>query len=149
MSAADAPAPPYRHIACCLDESPASELALAEARRLRALGQGRLSLVHVFRMPVSYGSLWAPDPTPIREAAERWLAERAAEVPEGEPVFLEGSPAVETCEWARRQRVDLIVAAAHHGAPHRAVLGSFTQHLLHHAPCPVLVLPVPATRSCP
>ena len=38
---------PYAHVACCIDDSPASMRALAEARRLRALGPGRLSLVHV------------------------------------------------------------------------------------------------------
>ena len=45
-------ASPYPHIACCLDQSEASGRALAEARRLRAFGAGRLSLVHVLEGPL-------------------------------------------------------------------------------------------------
>ena len=44
-------ASPYPHIACCIDQSEASGRALAEARRLRAFGAGRLSLVHVLEAP--------------------------------------------------------------------------------------------------
>jgi nucleotide-binding universal stress UspA family protein len=133
------PEVPYRHIACCWDGSPAAERALEEARRLRALAPGRLSVLHVVRYPAVYAP-WAPDLEGLREAARTWLERRTADVPEGEAVLLEGSPAVEACAWAERQRVDLLVAASHHGAAHRALLGSFTHHLLHHAPCPVLVV---------
>ena len=38
----------FRHIAVCIDESDASRRALAEARRLRTFGEGRLlSLIHI------------------------------------------------------------------------------------------------------
>jgi nucleotide-binding universal stress UspA family protein len=131
---------PYRHIACCIDGSDASEAALAEARRLRALGPGRLTLVHVWSAPLLYGSPWEPDLGGLRESAKAWLEERAAGVPEAEAVLLEGSPAHAASEWAARHAVDLLVASSHHGAARRAVLGSFTQHLLHHAPCPVLTV---------
>jgi len=144
------PDAPYRHIACCWDGSPAAERALAEARRLRALGPGRLSVVHVVHDPVAH-TPWAPDPDPdeLREAARRWLEERTADVPEAEAVLLEGSPVVEACAWAERQRVDLLVAASHHGMARRALLGSFTQGVLHHAPCPVLVVRPEADEGSP
>jgi nucleotide-binding universal stress UspA family protein len=131
---------PYRHIACCVDLSPATEAGVAEAARLRALGPGRLTLIHVFRYPTLYGSPWEPDMGGLLESAERWLAARAAAAPGAETVMLEGIPGEEAVAWAEAHGVDLIVAATHHGAARRAVLGSFAHHLLHHAPCPVLVV---------
>ena len=132
---------PYAHVACCLDGTPESLAALAQARRLQPQGAGgRLRLVHVFHQPPLYGGLWAPDLGGLQERAQAWLAEQAATVPWAEAVLLEGGPAGATCSWAEEEGVDLLVAATHHGPAHRAVLGSFTHHLLHHAPCPVLVV---------
>lgn len=132
----------YRHIACCVDHSPAAEMALAEARRVRAHGPGRLSLVHVYKDPTWYPSMVpvTPDFTGLKEGAQAWLEQLSAGVPGSEAILLEGFPAHETCEWAAHQHVDLLVAGAHHGPARRAVLGSFTSYLLHHAPCPVLVV---------
>ncbi len=133
---------PYRHIACCVDESPASDAGVAEATRLRAVGPGRLSLVHVFKYPTLYGGPWSPDFGGLRDSAEQWLTEKASAVPGAEAVLLEGLAGTETVSWAQTAGVDLLVTTTHHGAAHRAVLGSFTHHLLHHAPCPVLVIRV-------
>lgn len=138
---------PYRHIACCLDESQASTRALAEARRLRALGQGRLTLLHVAQLSLPYSGgfgAWVPNPSDLRAAAEEWLAGVAAEVPEGEPVLLDGHPPTEACAWAERQAVDLLVCAAHRSLVQRMTLGSFAHHLVSHAPCAVLVLRPPS-----
>lgn len=139
---------PYRHIACCIDDSPASERALAEARRLRALGQGRLSLVHVVQFPLPYAVGFGapqPDPTDLIDGARRWLDGIARDVDEGEAVLLEGQPASEVCAWAAGNAVDLLICAAHHGLAHRLALGSFAHNLVGNAPCPVLVLrPPPA-----
>jgi len=134
---------PYTHIACCIDDSEASRLALAEARRLRSLAPGRLSLVHVAQWPPPYVGgfgVWLPDPDLLFEGARDWLADQAAAVPEAEAVFLEGSPAAEACEWAGTAGVDLIVAASHRGLAARMRLGSFAHYLIHHAPCPVLIV---------
>jgi nucleotide-binding universal stress UspA family protein len=55
-------------------------------------------------------------------------------------VFLEGFPAPAACDWALEADVDLIVAACHRGLTARITLGSFAHHLIHHAPCPVLIV---------
>jgi universal stress protein A len=133
---------PYPHIACCIDDSEASRLALDEARRLRSLAPGRLSLVHVAQWPPPYAGgfgVWLPDPELLFSQARDWLTAQAAAVPEAEAVFLEGYPAAEACEWALEAGVDLMVAASHRGAAARITLGSFAHYLIHHAPCPVLI----------
>lgn len=139
---------PYRHIAVCIDASEASQRALAEGRRLRALGQARLSIVHVVQYPVPYSMAFGPQPTPgeLIPGARTWLDGVGADVLEAETVLLEGYPAAEMCRWAADQAVDLLICAAHRNLPQRLALGSFAHYLVNHAPCPVLVLrPVPAS----
>jgi nucleotide-binding universal stress UspA family protein len=135
-------AAPYSHIACCYDGSAASEAAVAEARRLLAGGGGRLSVIHVHHDPPNYGGMYVPDLGAVREAAQRWFTERAAGWPGAEAVFLEGAATVEIDAWLEQARPDLVVAGIHHGAARRTVLGSVTNHLVQHAPCPVLIVRV-------
>jgi nucleotide-binding universal stress UspA family protein len=134
----------YAHIACCIEDSDASRLALAEARRLRALGPGRLSLVHVAPIPLVYApgapGVWTPDPNDIAEVERAWLDGVAADVPGAEPVALDGYPPEAVCDWAAEAGVDLLVAAAHRGLVQRMLLGSFAGYLAHHAPCTILLV---------
>lgn len=137
---------PYAHIACCVDGSEGSALALAEARRLHDLGDSRLSLVHV----ASAGMMFAGTPeaplTDVEDAlhsSQRWLAELAGGVPGAEPVLLEGDPPGAVVEWARDQGPDLLVAASSRGFLERLLLGSFATHLARHAPCSVLLVRPP------
>ena len=136
---------PFRHIACCLDDSAASRRALAEARRLRAFGQGRLSLVHVVQFPLPFSVGFSPEPSPndLATSARGWLNPIGDEIPEAETVLLQGYPAAETCTWAENHAVDLLICAAHRNLPQRLALGSFAHYLVNHAPCPVLVLRPP------
>jgi nucleotide-binding universal stress UspA family protein len=133
----------YGHIAVCIDRSEAADAALAEARRLHAAqGGGRLSLVHVAPWPLLYtgeAGAWVPDPEDISQAAREWLAKVAADVPEGEPVLLDGYPPAAVCDWATENGVDLLVAASHRGLVERVLLGSFAGYLVRHAPCAVLL----------
>jgi len=135
---------PYAHIACCIEDSRASRLALAEARRLRALGPGRLSLVHVAPIPLVYAAagagVWVPDPDDLGEAERVWLEEVVAETPGAEGVLLNGYPPAAACEWAREAGADLLAAAAHRGRIERMLLGSFAAYLAYHAPCTVLLV---------
>lgn len=134
---------PYRHIACCLDDSDASRRALTEARRLRALGPGRLTLLHVVEFPLPYATGmggWVPNPVDLVDVAKRWLSETTGDVPEAEAVVLEGHPAGETCDWAAANAVDLLVCASHRGLAARITLGSFAHYMVSHSPCTVLVL---------
>lgn len=138
---------PYAHIACCIEDSEASISALAEARRLRDLGPGRLSVVHVATAGVVFGGgPEAPlaDVVDAHEGSRRWLEGVAAEVPGAEPVLLEGDPPGAVVEWARAEGPDLLVAASQRRLLERILLGSFATHLARHAPCSVLLVRPPA-----
>lgn len=140
--------PVYRHIACFIDGSEAGDRALRHAGDLRALVDGRLSVVHVLATPGFLVSLAAGlgggvvnDPELEREAAGAWLDELVRDRPGSEAVLLEGHPASTACDWAAANDVDVMVVASHRGLVERALLGSFAGHLAHHAPCPVLLVP--------
>jgi nucleotide-binding universal stress UspA family protein len=52
-----------------------------------------------------------------------------------------GDPGVEPCRIAEAERLDLCVGGWHGwGFLQRVLLGSVSHHVLHHAPCPVLVV---------
>ena len=52
-----------------------------------------------------------------------------------------GDPGSTICEIATRERVDVVVIGSHgHGWLQRVLIGSVSNHVLHHAPCPVLVM---------
>jgi nucleotide-binding universal stress UspA family protein len=116
--------------------------ALAEGRRLRGLGPGRLSLVHVapralIEEPVPGGGPGGP--RDIATDQRDWLAATAAAVPGAQAVPLTGVAADAAVAWAREAGPDLVVAAAHRDALERALLGSFAGHLAREAPCPALL----------
>ena len=139
---------PYRKIACFIEEGHASESALQEAVALRALTPGELHVVHVATRPYPlfvgmYGSI--PPVEQDADAAADWLRDRAANVPGAMPRLLEGWPPRAACEYAAREAVDLLVAAAHRGLVERAMLGGFAAYVSYHAPCPVLLVHPPVT----
>ena len=134
-------AAPYAHIACCVEDSPGSERALGEARRLRAFGPGRLTIVHVAPTPIIYGeSLGLPPEDQIAHVASTWLAETVQRIDGADSVLLSGHAASAACAWAREAGVDLLVAGAHRGRLARLALGSFASYVAYHAPCPVLLV---------
>ena len=52
-----------------------------------------------------------------------------------------GEPGPAICEVADRVDADLVVVGSHgHGWLQRVLIGSVSTHVLHHAPCPVLVM---------
>ena len=56
---------------------------------------------------------------------------------------LHGDPAAEICREAEDGGYDLVVVGSHgYGVVKRVLLGSVSHHVLHHAPCPVLVVRV-------
>lgn len=53
-----------------------------------------------------------------------------------------GDPGTVICEIAEHEAFDLIVLGSHgSGLIKRVLLGSVSHHVLHHAPCPVLLVP--------
>lgn len=87
-----------------------------------------------------------------REHVERVLAtvrERATTAGvAGETVALEGVPGAEICQAARERDVRLVVVGAHGwGRVGRMLHGSVSEHVLHHAGVPVLVVAGDATSG--
>jgi nucleotide-binding universal stress UspA family protein len=140
-----APAAPYAHVAACLDRSAEAVRGLDLARRLRALGPGRLSIVHVATAPALVGySRWGVERQVFYRTAQSWLARVGDGVPEAETVLLWGPPADRIIEWARETAPDLLVAASHAGRATR-ILGSVVKRLATSAPCPALLMPPAVT----
>jgi nucleotide-binding universal stress UspA family protein len=134
----------YSHIACCVEESRGSHLALAEASRLRAQGPGRLSVVHVFEaVPAVAAALqvpWVALNDGDEETMSEWLRELVG-ASGGEPVMLRGgSPAATVFAWADSEAVDLLVVGGLRGRLDRILRGDFTGWMVSHARCPVLVV---------
>lgn len=60
-----------------------------------------------------------------------------------ERLIEDGPPGVAICDVANERRVDVIVIGSRgRGAIKRALLGSVSTHVVHNAPCPVLVVRV-------
>ena len=67
---------------------------------------------------------------------------------EAEPRVEYGDPAGVICEIAAAENFDLVVVGSHgSGVLKRALVGSVSHYVLHHAPCPVLVVRHPGGRS--
>lgn len=142
---------PYAHIACCIDDSPAAEDALAQAIELWRAAGGRLSLVRAAPHPLLVeevdGELVAL-PEDINAEARRRLEARARAVPGAEAVLVEGLAGPEVCRWAEDAGVDLLVTGAGRGRLEGVLLGSFSRYVVGHAACPVLVVRrAPARRG--
>jgi nucleotide-binding universal stress UspA family protein len=55
-----------------------------------------------------------------------------------------GDPAETVCQVAAEEKADLVAVGSHgKGWARRALLGSVSQHVIQHAPCPVLVVRAP------
>jgi nucleotide-binding universal stress UspA family protein len=134
---------PYRRIACFIEESAASDLALEEALSVRKQSPGELHVVHVATRPYPlFVGMYASVPPydDYVSAAGHWLGDRAAGVPGAIPRLLEGWPPKAACQYVAEVGIDLMVAAAHRGLVERAMLGGFAAYVAYHAPCPVLLV---------
>ena len=133
----------YSHIACCMDESAASEEALVHAVALATAGGATLALVHVGPFPLmveEVNGATVARREDLNATARAWIEERARTVPDSHAVFLEGSAGPAICHWAAEAGVDLLVVGAHHGRVESLLFGSVSGHIVNHAPCPVLVV---------
>ncbi len=134
-----------------VDGSAPARAALARAA-LEAVRSGSvLCAVTAWEPPTTLG--WAP-PVPdedVAEAARGTLQRTLAEILGPEPEMpvetdvVQGHPA--PVLLARAEGADLlVVGASGHGAFTGMLLGSVTEHCVHHATCPVLVVRSPATE---
>lgn len=137
-----------------------SDLALDAARAsLAVLRQdATVTLVRVVRRPVPATvitgiapaeALVMADAGPDDEAAARLKTEAAEDLAASASALgvsadrrvLVGDPGPEMCALAASEEFDLVVVGSHgSGFLKRVLLGSVSHHVLHHAPCPVLVV---------
>jgi len=150
-----------------VDGSAASERALAWAVEEAALRESTLAVVHSYEVPLVYpmwatpppdGPMWGVPPPDeplrdrLRQAAEKLAADMLSKVLASRPaaaghvrttsLAVEGPPAGALIEDAVGRSADLLVVGSHGaGALSRLMLGSVSNKVLHHAPCPVVVIP--------
>ena len=142
-------APRVRNILVPLDFSKLSTRAIDVAQRLARRFDATVHLAHVRPLPYRGDWLLLPSPFPVldqldskpqliaelRNVATEWgVASSHCHLRDGAPPFHE------ICRLANELPADLIVTSTHgyRGVKH-ALLGSTTERLVQHAPCPVLV----------
>ena len=132
------------------DGSPSAAKAVDEAVRLVRATGWPLTIVTAWHLPATgfaYDPLVAvPEAIDaVRDSARKALdaaaaTARAAGI-EPDTELLEGAPADQVCELAERCGATLVVMGSHGWGPvHRLLFGSVSAAVLHHAPCPVLVV---------
>jgi len=147
--------PPTRiqahRILCPVDFSEFSDRALERAVHLARWFEARVEVLYVVPFPVSAGTglPYYPAPPEVtrdqKEEMARQLAERVAPfLGEGVPIetkILEGDPWRVIRDEAGSLPADLLVMGTHgrSGFEH-LLLGSVTERVLRHAPCPVLTV---------
>jgi len=147
----DPSARPFSAVLLATDLSPTSTPAEDEALRLAARLHARLLAVSVIdpgslRLPGGRFSSRVDQVRDQRESAAQALMARG----KGDGIaceFLvwEGDPGEAIVDAARAERVDLIVLGSHgRRGVNRSIFGSVSDHVVRHAPCPVVVVRGPA-----
>lgn len=139
-----------------VDGSDLARYAAARAIDL-ATNDARFTVAQVVRPAVAMDAMAAagtvtplvPDPideVTLREAADVEVAATVADLGiEADTCVVVGDPGHELCRLAAEGAYDLVVVGSHgSGLLKRALLGSVSHHVIHHAPCPVLVVREPA-----
>lgn len=141
-------------ILAALDFSPVAADVVARAAELARAFGATLWLVHVAAPDPDFVG-YEPGPQTVRRsvAAElhdvhRHLQEQSAELRasglECTGLLVQGSTPEMIVREAERLDADLIVLGSHgHSVIRRALLGSVSEHVLHHANRPLLILPAP------
>ena len=136
-----------KRIVVGVDGSPSSVHALEWAIHQAELTGDVIEAGHAWHFPSIYGMPVADVPDFAGLAAEildKSIAEARnatdQNVPvEIRPVVVEGNPAQALLDMAKGADL-LVVGSRGHGGFTGALLGSVSQHVVHHAPCPVVVV---------
>ena len=130
----------FDRIACGVDGTENSDVAVAQAVRLLA-ARRTLELVAVIerttgtRMPAAAGEV-----DRMYEEAQRALRDGRQRCPHAEPCLLYGDPGPILCSAARDTDATLLaIGAPASSRPTGIVLGSVGTHVLHRAPCSILI----------
>ncbi len=136
----------YQHILVPTDFSPVAERALEAAVDLALTFKSRLTLLHVWNLPVmgyAEGLTWPIDE--MKTAAERALQETrervAQRIPQAEAVLERGLAWERILDIVAKRDVDLVVMGTHgrRGLP-RLLLGSVAEKLVRLSPVPVMTV---------
>lgn len=133
-----------------VDGSPSSEQALRWAARQARLTGGELHAVTAWALPTTYG--WAPlaldfDWEDIARSNLEQTLQGALGGPQAAPVQRHVVPghAARVLLDAAADADLLVVGSRGHGGFSGMLLGSVSQHVISHAPCPVVVVREAAT----
>jgi nucleotide-binding universal stress UspA family protein len=140
----------HRRIVVGIDGSEPAKAALAWAVRQAGLTGATVEAVIAWHYPIALGgSPYAPigvTDTDFAAAAGRVLSTSISETVDPasrvkvSSTVGEGNPARMLIDAA--QGADLLVVGSRgHGGFAEALLGSVSQHCVHHAPCPVVIIP--------
>lgn len=142
-----------RQILVPVDYSEGSRKALHYALPFAKLFHARISLVHVveswasFRdagfVPVGLSgvTIAGRNYTAFKENLSHWAERSLPDELQGRQIIRSGPVNDEICEVAGELESDLIIMSTHgHTGLRHAVLGSTTEKVVQHAPCPVLVV---------
>lgn len=123
--------------------------ALEAAAQIAASFGAELVVAHVWHLPPTayVGAPYAPlDLSQQMEETKKRATDRASEILSrhnavAKAVELEGNPADAMIDLAEKEEADLIVVGSRGiGAVERFVLGSTSERIVRHSPCPVLVM---------
>lgn len=136
----------FRRILVGVDGSPASLRAVEVAGRLAQANDAMVCVVVAFGAvsDVLGSPYWEEAVAQRLEQAQGVLDAALARLPteiQVDTEVLQGPPAEVILEVAEQQQADLIVLGARGLGRLNMLLGSQTQKVLAHAPCPVLVVP--------
>jgi nucleotide-binding universal stress UspA family protein len=144
------------HILVPTDFSASSNYALDYAITFASKLQARLTVVHVVEsFPLSSVEVVELPQDYLQElkmganrTMESSLARITAAGLKGDVVVVHGTPFQEILEAAKTQHVDLIIMGTHgRTGLHHLLLGSVAERVVRLAPCPVLVVRMPAATA--
>ena len=129
------------------DGSPSAADATKQAVELARATGAKLYVVSVWQAGLtSYSTAALPEPKRVAKEQACEAARAAVELAraggiEAESFVLEGDAVERICKSAADTNASLLVVGSHGFGPvRRLVFGSVSTALLHHAPCPVLVV---------
>jgi nucleotide-binding universal stress UspA family protein len=143
----------FRSVLATTDFSEVADAALAHAFRIAKDHGAHVLLLHVMDARPTPNPLYShyypiPRPEEVAEAERKVREELRARVPSElrdskgvELLVTHGQAAAEVVRIAGEKQVSLIVIATHgRTGLRRLALGSVAEHVIRHAPCPVLVV---------
>lgn len=130
-----------------VDGSPSSVAALKWAFDQAVRTGSVIEAVCAWHYPNTYG-VAVPDDTDYRALAEETVAKAITAARNADhaydsvpvrPIVVKAQPAQALLEQAKGATL-LVAGFRGHGGLSEALLGSVSQHVLHHAPCPVVIV---------